>query len=90
MNCKQGDIAKVIAPAPMELRGTIVQTRELVYSFRDGSVEPAWIVDRRVRFVCSNCGMRHTTDRFLDAELQPLPDLPPEETEEHENELTTV
>lgn len=90
MNCKKDDLAVTIAPALMELRGKFVRTVELVYSFRGGKVQPAWIVDRSFTYTCPWCNKRHETDRFLDIELKPVPGLEPEHTEETNRELTTA
>jgi hypothetical protein len=90
MNCKKGDLAKIVNPALMELRGKIVRCMEPIYSFREGSVEPAWIIDRELSYVCPRCGYTHSTTTMLDIELRPLPGLPPEDVKENERELTTA
>lgn len=73
MNCKKGDTARIVAPAPMELRGNIVICVSPATTGLNGRAVPAWVLDRRISYPCGNCGKLHTWDIFPDACLRPLP-----------------
>lgn len=90
MNCKKGDMARVVADAPMDMRGKIVGPLEHSrYTFFRNRPEVLWELDRPLKTLCT-CGKYHAWERIPDMWLRPLPPLPPEDVVDTVKELEHV